>query len=159
MSDREANGGRAAEARPGGGALAVAAGIFASRILGLVRESAVAFVFGVGPHADVWRTALRAPNALQNLLGEQTLSATMIPIYSRLLAEEREEEAGRFAGADLRAAAGRGGGAGDAGGAVAPALVALLTPGFLADAAKVAAGRWRSTATRCWWRRCASSSR
>lgn len=130
----------AAPPRPAGGALAVAAGIFASRILGLVRESAVAFVFGVGPHADVWRTALRAPNALQNLLGEQTLSATMIPIYSRLLAEEREEDAGRFAGAIFGLLLAAVALLVTLGVLFAPALVALLTPGFLGDAAKVAAG-------------------
>lgn len=131
-----------APAKPtSGGALAVAAGIFASRLLGLVRETAVASIFGVGPHADVFRTALRAPNALQNLLGEQTLSATMIPIYSRLLAEKREEEAGRFAGAMfglllaiVLVLVGLGV-------IFAPWLVSVLTPGFLADAAEVAAGR------------------
>lgn len=127
-------------ARSGGGALAVAAGIFASRILGLVREGAVAAVFGVGPHADVWRTALRAPNALQNLLGEQTLSATMIPIYSRLLAEQREEDAGRFAGAIFGLLLAAVVVLVALGVIFAPALVALLTPGFLGDAAKVAAG-------------------
>lgn len=126
--------------RSGGGALAVAAGIFASRILGLVREGAVAFVFGVGPIADVWRTALRAPNALQNLLGEQTLSATMIPIYSRLLAEDREEDAGRFAGAIFGLLLAAVVVLVALGVIFAPALVAVLTPGFLGDAAKVAAG-------------------
>ena len=129
-----------APSRPGG-ALAVAAGILASRLVGLARETAVASFFGVGPHADVFRTALRAPNALQNLLGEQTLSATFIPIYSRLLAEKRDEEAGRFAGAIfglllaiVLVLVGLGV-------IFAPFLVSVLTPGFLGDAAEVAAGR------------------
>ncbi len=82
-----------------GGAIAVALGILASRLIGFVRDRAIGHFFGIGPHADVWRAALRAPNALQNLLGEGTLSAAFIPIYSRLLKEGREEEAGRFAGA------------------------------------------------------------
>ena len=126
--------------RRSGGALAVAAGIFSSRLLGMVRESATAYVFGVGPHADVWRTALRAPNALQNLLGEQTLSATMIPIYSRLLAEKREEDAGRFAGAMFGLLLAAVLVLVTLGVIFAPFLVALLTPGFLGDAARVAAG-------------------
>ncbi len=41
------------------------------------------------------------PNVIQNLLGEGTLSASMIPVYAELLEEGREEEAGRFAGAAL----------------------------------------------------------
>lgn len=129
-----------APSRPGG-ALTVAAGILASRLVGLARETAVASFFGVGPHADVFRTALRAPNALQNLLGEQTLSATFIPIYSRLLAEKRDEEAGRFAGAIfglllaiVLVLVGLGV-------IFAPFLVSVLTPGFLGDAAEVAAGQ------------------
>lgn len=82
-----------------GGAVAVALGILASRLIGLLRGRAFACYFGVGPHADVLSMALRAPNFLQNLLGEGTLSAAFIPIYSRLLHEGRREEAGRFAGA------------------------------------------------------------
>jgi putative peptidoglycan lipid II flippase len=82
-----------------GGAASVASGILLSRILGILRESTLAHYFGVGPHADAFTAALRAPNALQNLLGEGSLSAAFIPIYSRLLSEGREEEAGRFAGA------------------------------------------------------------
>lgn len=77
----------------------VAAGILSSRLIGLVRQSALAHYFGVGAHVDVLNMALRAPNFLQNLLGEGTLSAAFIPIYSRLLHEGRREEAGRFAGA------------------------------------------------------------
>ena len=79
----------------------MALGIFASRLVGFLRERALAYFFGVGPHADVFRAALRAPNVLQNLLGEGTLSAAFIPVYSRLLAAGEREEAGRFAGAIL----------------------------------------------------------
>jgi putative peptidoglycan lipid II flippase len=82
-----------------GGAVAIAIGILSSRLIGFVRERAYAHFLGVGPHMDVLRVAFRAPNAIQNLLGEGTLSAAFIPIYSRMLEEGREEEAGRFAGA------------------------------------------------------------
>jgi putative peptidoglycan lipid II flippase len=82
-----------------GGAVTVALGILSSRLIGFVRERAYAHFLGVGPHMDVLRVAFRAPNVIQNLLGEGTLSAAFIPIYSRMLEEGREEEAGRFAGA------------------------------------------------------------
>ena len=100
MSEPDSAAPPAAAPAPGrGGAIAVALGILTSRLIGFVRDRTIAHFFGVGAHADVWRAALRAPNALQNLLGEGTLSAAFIPIYSRLLKEGREEEAGRFAGA------------------------------------------------------------
>ena len=67
--------------------------------MGLVRERVIAYYFGVGAHADVWTVASRAPNLLQNLLGEGTISAAFIPIYSRMLEAGRPEAAGRFAGA------------------------------------------------------------
>lgn len=79
----------------------VAAGIFISRVLGLVRESFFAHYFGNGALADAWRAGLRIPNVVQNLLGEGSLSASFIPVYARLLEEGREREAARVAGAVL----------------------------------------------------------
>ena len=85
----------------GGGAYRVAAGIFLSRISGLIRERVFAYYFGASLYADVWRASLKLPNILQNLLGEGTLSASFIPLYAEYLEEGREEDAGRFAGAVL----------------------------------------------------------
>ena len=80
---------------------AVALGIFLSRIAGLLRESLLRAVLALGPAADAFAAALRIPNFLQNLLGEGSLSASFIPVYSRLLSEDREEEASKAAGATL----------------------------------------------------------
>jgi putative peptidoglycan lipid II flippase len=77
----------------------VAAGILLSRVAGLVRTAVVAHFLGVQAVADALQAAMRIPNLLQNLLGEGVLSASFIPVYSRLLAEGREDEAGRVAGA------------------------------------------------------------
>jgi putative peptidoglycan lipid II flippase len=77
--------------------VAVAAGIFLSRIAGLVRERAIAHYLGQSAAAGAFRAALRIPNLLQNLLGEGVLSASFIPVYARLLAEGRHEEASRVA--------------------------------------------------------------
>lgn len=79
----------------------VGAGIFLSRVSGFLRESVFAYYFGVSAVADVWRAALRTPYVIQNLLGEGTLSASLIPVYAEFLEEGREEDAGRFAGAAL----------------------------------------------------------
>jgi len=124
-----------------GGAASVGAGILLSRLAGLAREQTVAFFFGVGPHADALTAALRVPNALQNLLGEGALSAAFIPIYSRLLEADRREEAGRFAGAIFGLLLATAAGLALCGILLARPLVALLAPGFLADAGAMAAGR------------------
>ena len=70
------------------GSYLVAAGIFLSRIAGLVREIAISGLLGVGTAADAFKAALRIPNLLQNLLGEGVLSASFIPVYAKLLDED-----------------------------------------------------------------------
>jgi len=122
-------------ARSGSAAPRVAAGILSSRLLGFVRQALYAHFFGVSPHADVVETAFRSPNLLQNLLGEGTISASFIPVYSRLLAEGRERDAGRFAGAILGLLLAAVAAVVLLGVVFAEPLVALLAPGFLADAA------------------------
>jgi putative peptidoglycan lipid II flippase len=77
----------------------VGAGILLSRLTGFGRERAVGHFFGTGYAADAFTAANRIPNVLQSLLGEGVLSASIIPTYSRLLAEDREDDAGRVAGA------------------------------------------------------------
>jgi putative peptidoglycan lipid II flippase len=114
----------------GGGAMAVAAGIFLSRIAGFVRERVIAHYLGLSPAAAAFRAALRIPNLLQNLLGEGVLSASLIPVYTRLLAEGRLEEASRVArviGSLLALVAS---GVAALGVIAADPLVELLAPGF-----------------------------
>jgi len=106
----------------------VALGILLSRLAGLIRERVFAHFFGASFHADVWRAALRLPNVLQNLLGEGTLSASFIPLYSRFLAGGREEDARRFAGAVLGLLSVTTGGIVLVGWAVAPWVVPLFIP-------------------------------
>ena len=79
-------------------AILVAAGIFLTRISGFIREKVFAHYLGNSPAAGVYRAAIRIPNVLQNLFGEGVLSASFIPVYARLLADEDEETAGRVAG-------------------------------------------------------------
>jgi putative peptidoglycan lipid II flippase len=124
-----------------GGAASVAAGILLSRVVGVVRESTLAHYFGVGAHADALTAALRAPNLLQNLLGEGALSAAFIPIYSRMLAEGREEDAGRFAGAIFGLLLAAASGLALLGILLSKLLVIALAPNFLRDASRVAAGQ------------------
>ena len=80
-------------------AFLVGAGIFASRIAGLVRQTVFAHWFGLTAPADAFNAAFRIPNFLQNVFGEGVLSASFIPVYARLVGRGDDEEAGRVAGA------------------------------------------------------------
>jgi putative peptidoglycan lipid II flippase len=128
------------DAPSGSRASSVAAGIFASRIVGLLRERTIAYYFGVSAYADVLQVAFRAPNLLQNLLGEGTISAAFIPIYSRMIDDGREEEAGRFAGAIFGLLLATAAAVSIAGVLLAEPIVTVLAPGYVGDAARVAAG-------------------
>ena len=117
--------------RPSGrGSSAVAAGIALSRLSGLLRESLLRSVLALGPAADAFAAALRIPNLLQNLLGEGSLSASFIPVYSRLLGEGRDDEAGRVAGAVAGLLAALAGGLVVVSILAARPLAILLAPGF-----------------------------
>ena len=81
-----------------GASALVAAGILLSRIAGLIRERVFAHYFGNSLPAAAFRAAVRIPNFLQTLCGEGVLSASFIPVYSRLLSEGRRDVAGKVAG-------------------------------------------------------------
>jgi putative peptidoglycan lipid II flippase len=111
-------------------ALAVAAGILLSRLSGLLRERVLAHYLGNSDAAGAFKAALRIPNLLQNLFGEGVLSASFVPVYSRLRAEGREDEADQLArtvftglllAVSLVVALGM---------LAAPALIDLIAPGF-----------------------------
>jgi len=85
--------------KAGGAAFRVALGILISRLTGLIRERVIAHYFGNSAVADAFRAAIRIPNLLNNLFGEGVLSASFITVYSKLLAQEREEEADHLASA------------------------------------------------------------
>ncbi|MCP5470866.1 MAG: murein biosynthesis integral membrane protein MurJ [Sinobacteraceae bacterium] len=131
MSDPGRTPNTTAPARSGGFAsLLIGAGILLSRVAGLIRERVIASCFGAGLHADVFSAGLRLPNAIQNLLGEGTLSASFIPVYAELLGQGRSREAGRVAGAMFALLLAVAGAIALAGIALAPLLVSVFTPGF-----------------------------
>ena len=100
-----------------------------TRVLGYVRERVFAHYFGNGAAADAFRAALRIPNALRNLLGEGTLSASFIPLYARLN-QQNKEAARALAGAILGLLLLASGLLAVIGIAFAPAITALVAQGF-----------------------------
>jgi putative peptidoglycan lipid II flippase len=107
----------------------VAAGILVTRVLGYVRERVFAHYFGNGAVADAFRAALRIPNALRNLLGEGTLSASFIPVYASL--DQKDKTAARaLAGAVLGLLLLASGILAVIGIAFAPTVTAIVARGF-----------------------------
>lgn len=93
---------RPREQSTGRSAFLVGAGILISRIVGLVRQRVFSHYFGIHSGAgDAFNAAFRIPNFLQNVFGEGALSASFIPVYAKLLAEDKEEEAAHVASAVL----------------------------------------------------------
>ena len=113
-----------------GHAAKVAAGIFATRVLGYVRERVFAHYFGNGPAADAFRAALRIPNVIRNLLGEGTLSASFIPVYARLDGSGERDTARAVAGAVLGLLLAATGVLAAIGIALAPAITTAVAAGF-----------------------------
>ncbi len=109
-------------------AVSVAAGIFVSRISGFARDVAIAAFFGTGVAAAAYSAALRIPNTLRNLLGEGTLSASFVPVYSAML-EEDAGEADRLARAVLGVVLAVAALLSAGGVLLAPWLTRLLVPG------------------------------
>lgn len=73
----------------------VGAGTLASRVLGLLRDIALAAIFDRDA-TDAWWVAFTIPNALRQLLGEGAIASAVVPILSTKLATEGDEAARRF---------------------------------------------------------------
>ncbi len=89
------------EPSTGRSAFFVGSGILISRVIGLIRQRIFAHYFGTSAAGDAFSAAFRIPNFLQNIFGEGALSASFIPVYAKLLAQEDEEKAAHVANAVL----------------------------------------------------------
>ena len=73
----------------------VMASVLLSRILGFCREWAVAHQVGSNGVTDTYYAAFTLPDFLNYLVAAGALSVTFIPVFSKYMAEEREEEGWR----------------------------------------------------------------
>ncbi len=108
----------------------VGAATMTSRLLGFLRDAGVAAVLGAGPLSDAYFAALQIPNLFRRLLAEGALNSAFVPMWLRIRDENGpaatqgfgEEIFGAMAiclcGIALLCMA------------FAPAIVALLAPGF-----------------------------
>src|SRR3954469_17875243 len=67
--------------------------VLLSRIIGYAREAYIAWAFGAGPQTDAYVAAFTLPDWLNYLVAGGTASITFIAIFTRYLAEDREDEA------------------------------------------------------------------
>jgi putative peptidoglycan lipid II flippase len=111
----------------------VGAATLLSRMLGFARDIGIAAVLGAGVYSDAFFAALQIPNLFRRLLAEGALNAAFVPLWLRVRKESGEESARIFneqvLGTLVAALA-----------AIAivcivfaPAVVRLLTPGFVGD--------------------------
>ena len=64
-----------------------------SRVIGYIREAYIAYAFGAGQQTDAYVAAFTLPDWLNYIVAGGTASITFISIYTRFLAEKREEDA------------------------------------------------------------------
>jgi len=67
--------------------------VMASRVIGYVREAYIAWAFGAGPQTDAYVAGFTIPDWLNYLVAGGTASITFVSIYTRFLAQKKEEDA------------------------------------------------------------------
>jgi len=67
--------------------------VMLSRVIGYVREAYIAWAFGAGPATDAYVAGFTIPDWLNYIVAGGTASITFVSIYTRFLAEKREEDA------------------------------------------------------------------
>ncbi len=68
-----------------------------SRVLGYVRDQRVTLLLGTSLAADSFVLAYRIPNLLRRLVGEGSMTASFIPVFTSYLADKPREEVWDFA--------------------------------------------------------------
>lgn len=111
-------------------ALTMMSGTLASRVLGLAREIVTAALFGATAGLDAFLVAYALSNMARQMLAEGALSASFVPVFTRLVASERKEEAARLARQICTLLSLAGGAVVLAGIICAPWLTRLMAPGF-----------------------------
>lgn len=67
--------------------------IMLSRVIGYVREAYIAYAFGAGPQTDAYVAGFTIPDWLNYIVAGGTASITFVSIYTRFLAQNKEDEA------------------------------------------------------------------
>ena len=109
--------------------------VMCSRVLGLIRETLFAALFGGGREMDVFIAAFRIPNLLRDLFAEGALSTAFVTVFSRTIVAEGEQAAWRLANKVMTLATVFMSLITLLGILTAPWIVGFIAPGFDADKA------------------------
>ena len=116
------------------GILTIGGWTAASRVLGLLRETLIAALVGAGPLADAFVMANRFPNMFRRLFGEGAFNAAFVPMFAGMLAKEGQDTADRFAAEAAAVMAFWLIGLTVLAEIFMPQVLAVLLPGYVADA-------------------------
>jgi len=72
--------------------LSFSGGTFVSRVLGLVREQAIAYAFGANATTDAFWVAFRIPNFLRRLFAEGSFSVAFVPVLTEVKETRSHED-------------------------------------------------------------------
>ncbi len=112
-------------------------GTLSSRILGFVRDIVLARMLGTGVTADAFFVAFKIPNLFRDLVGEGATNAAVVPILSEYKEKQDLENFWEFVSAILALALIILSVITILGILLAPVIVRLLAPGFIADPHKL----------------------
>ena len=82
------------KARIGRATMILSGAFIASRILGLLRTSMFAYVFGTGITSDAFLQAFLVPDLIFNIVAGGALSSAFIPVFTHYMIGERDEKTG-----------------------------------------------------------------
>lgn len=68
-----------------------------SRVLGYVRDQRISFLLGTSLSADAFVLAYRMPNLFRRLVGEGTVAASFIPVFTTYMRDSSSEQLWNFA--------------------------------------------------------------
>ncbi|MBI4876563.1 MAG: murein biosynthesis integral membrane protein MurJ [Acidobacteria bacterium] len=108
----------------------VSAAVALSRVSGLIREMAMARLFGAGQAYDAFLLGFRIPNLTRDLFAEGALSSAFVPTFTQCLAAKGKKQAAELANLVATAIIAVVGLVCLAGVVFSPELVRLLAPGF-----------------------------
>ncbi len=109
-----------------------------SRFFGMARDLLLANRFGASGATDAWVQAFRLPNALRRLTAEGAMTIAFVPLYTRVLHEQGEDVAREFARQTLGMVLLVTSLLSGVGIFFSEAVMAVSSPGFLADPDKFA---------------------
>ena len=116
----------------------ISAGTLGSRIFGFLRDVVLANLFGTGFRADALFVAFRIPNLFRDFVGEGATNSAIVPVFSEYLIKEKKESFWRFVSAILVLALMALSLITILGVLLAPWIVRLIAPGFIAEPSKLA---------------------